>query len=120
MVAPRVLVVDTDAEYRVAMRGRLETSGYEVLEAENGRAALEVCRQQAPALVLLDAIMSMMTGAEFLAAKQADSRITFVPVIVIDVDLGSRAVRQLREPVSFDALLAIIRVVIGVPHAPRA
>jgi CheY-like chemotaxis protein len=112
----RVLVVDDDAEYRLAMRAVLERHGCEVFEAENGLVALHVCRTVIPSIILLDVVMPVMTGTEFLTAKQADSRITYIPVIVIsstDIGTSSRVVRQLRKQVGGDDLMSIIRVVVG-------
>jgi CheY-like chemotaxis protein len=115
--ATRVLVIDDDAEYRLGMRAALEKAGLEVYEAENGLAGLEVCRAAQPSVILLDIVMPVMDGADFLKVKLADSRIMFIPVIVIsshELPVGLRVTRQLRKPVSMEMLLSIIRVVVGV------
>ena len=115
-VGTRVLVVDDDADYRLAMRWVLEKQGYEVHEAENGQLALDLCRSLSPSIILLDVIMPVMSGAEFLNVKQADSKITFIPVVVVstsDLRIGARVVRQLRKPVDPDVLISIIRLVVG-------
>jgi CheY-like chemotaxis protein len=115
--ATRVLVIDDDAEYRLGLRAALEKAGCEVHEAENGLLGLELCRALQPSIVLLDVVMPVMDGAEFLKIKQADARIMYIPVVVIsvtDIGVGARVVRQLRKPVSTDMLLSVIRVVVGV------
>jgi CheY-like chemotaxis protein len=115
--ATRVLVIDDDAEYRMVLRVGLETAGCEVHEAENGLVGLEMCRAIQPSIVLLDVIMPVMDGSEFLKVKQADARIMYIPVVVVsvtDIGVGARVVRQLRKPVSLEMLLSVIRVVVGV------
>jgi CheY-like chemotaxis protein len=115
--ATRVLLIDDDAEYRLGLRAGLEKAGCEVHEAENGHAGLELCRALQPSIVLLDIVMPVMDGTEFLRIKQGDPRIMFVPVVVIsatDIGVSARVVRQLRKPVSTEMLLSVIRVVVGV------
>lgn len=115
--ATRVLVIDDDAEYRLGMRAALEKAGLEVYEADNGLAGLEVCRAVHPSVILLDVVMPVMDGGDFLKAKLADSRLMFIPVIVVsshELPVGLRVTRQLRKPVSMEMLLSIIRVVVGV------
>ena len=65
-----VLVAEDDPAVRTITRSILELHGYVVLEAANGREALEVfCKHQEQiALVLLDALMPELNGAEALAA----------------------------------------------------
>ena len=115
--ATRVLVIDDDAEYRLGVRAGLEKAGCEVHEADNGTAGLEQCRALQPSIVLLDIVMPVMDGTEFLRIKQADPRIMYVPVVVIsatEIGVAARVVRQLRKPVSMEMLLSVIRVVVGV------
>src|SRR5688572_28490214 len=83
--ATRVLVIDDDADYRLGLRAALEKAGCEVHEAENGLVGLELCRALQPSIVLLDVVMPVMDGSEFLKIKQADARIMYIPVVVISV-----------------------------------
>lgn len=53
-MATRVLVVDDEAGIREVLRGYLEASAYEVLEAGDGATAVELARRAAPAVILLD------------------------------------------------------------------
>jgi len=113
----RVLVIDDDATYRAAVRIGLEKAGCEVFEADHGLAGLEMARTAQPSIILLDVVMPVMDGIEFLKVKQADSRIMFIPVVVVsahELGVGARVARQLRKPVSMEMLLSVIRVVVGV------
>lgn len=61
------LIVDDSRVIRKVSRHILETLGFAVDEAENGRAALDACQATMPDVVLLDWNMPVMTGIEFLA-----------------------------------------------------
>src|SRR6185312_8696520 len=63
-----VLVVEDDDEMRELIRRQLETEGWSVTEAANGRVALERLAEQPPGLILLDLMMPEMDGFQFLAS----------------------------------------------------
>jgi CheY-like chemotaxis protein/anti-sigma regulatory factor (Ser/Thr protein kinase) len=88
-----VLVVEDEAATRKLLRRMLEREGCMVLEAENGRIALERMAQEQPAIVLLDLMMPEMDGFAFVVElrKRADWRA--IPIIVItarDVSVEDR------------------------------
>jgi CheY-like chemotaxis protein len=86
-----ILVVDDDVDIRDTLREALEFEGYSVSVAANGRDAWEALRSRAlPALILLDLMMPVMNGAEFLGLLRADARLRTVPVVVVTA-LGSIA-----------------------------
>lgn len=62
-----ILIVDDDAFVRTLLRDMLAGEGYALLEAEDGRAALELLGDRAPELVLLDLFMPRLSGLEALA-----------------------------------------------------
>ena len=68
---PLVLIVDDDLVPRLMARSSLESAGFDVEEAGNGRQAVAAFRQQRPALVLMDAVMPEMDGFEACAAIRA-------------------------------------------------
>ena len=68
---------------RAALRRALEREGWDVVEAENGRAALQRMAERAPDLVLLDLMMPEMDGFEFLEALRARESWRTIPVVVI-------------------------------------
>jgi signal transduction histidine kinase/DNA-binding response OmpR family regulator len=78
-----VLVVDDDVEVRLLLRRMLEPEGYTVVEAENGRAALEQLRHVAPGAILLDLMMPEMDGFEFIAELRREEPWRVIPVVVI-------------------------------------
>jgi CheY-like chemotaxis protein len=61
----------------------LEREGYSVVEADNGRAALDRLRGTVPGVVLLDLMMPEMDGFDFVAAVRADAAWRSLPIVVI-------------------------------------
>jgi len=75
------LVVDDSRTVRKIARRILETQGYQVLEAEDGRDALTVCRQALPNCILLDWKMPVMDGISFLRALRQEFGADNPPVV---------------------------------------
>ena len=63
----KILLVDDHAVARAGMRGLLTTEpGFAIVEAESGGQALEICRRERPALVVLDLNLGDSSGLEVL------------------------------------------------------
>jgi signal transduction histidine kinase/CheY-like chemotaxis protein len=77
------LVVDDEADTRELLRRPLEKDGWSIVEAKHGAAALERIGEAAPDLVLLDLMMPVMDGFEFLLKLRTEERWRDIPVIVI-------------------------------------
>jgi PAS domain S-box-containing protein len=77
--ARQVLVVDDEHMVREHLRDALTMHGYEVLEAEGGKSALELLAQSEPSIVLLDMTMPDLSGAEVLRRMRAHG--SRVPVV---------------------------------------
>ncbi|MDJ0641818.1 MAG: response regulator [Erythrobacter sp.] len=60
------LIVDDSRVIRKVSRHILETLGFSVEEAENGKVGLELCDRSMPSVILLDWNMPVMSGIEFL------------------------------------------------------
>jgi CheY-like chemotaxis protein len=67
-----VLVADDDRSVREMIRTVLELDGYKVLEAENGREAWAIIRQQRPPVVIADIQMPHLNGLELCRKVKAD------------------------------------------------
>ncbi|MCU1246373.1 MAG: putative histidine kinase, partial [Acidobacteria bacterium] len=84
LVAPGLLlVVDDEASNRDVLSRRLKRQGHDVRTAGNGKDGLELARQSAFDLVLLDIMMPDMDGYEVLGRLKADPRLCHIPVIMI-------------------------------------
>ena len=99
-----ILLVDDHEDNRHALSIVLEREGYRVLEAENGREAVELAQKELPDLVVMDLAMPVMDGREALRQIRADTRTATIPVVL----LTAMALSVDRERVvaeGFDGLL---------------
>jgi diguanylate cyclase (GGDEF)-like protein len=80
---PLILIVDNEPFVRMQLRLSLEQEGYKIVEAEDGREALTVFKQQQPDIVLLDALMPGMDGFECCTQLQLLPNGQTTPVLMI-------------------------------------
>jgi CheY-like chemotaxis protein len=79
----RILLVEDDALTRDALTMVLEGAGYTVEQAANGLAALRRLRSAPrPALIVLDMVMPVMNGWEFIWRQQEEPDLAGIPVVV--------------------------------------
>ena len=78
-----VLVVDDDVAFRQLLRRMLESEGYAIVEAENGRQALERLQDLSPSVILLDLMMPEMDGFEFASEFRRHEGSRAIPIVVI-------------------------------------
>ena len=90
-----ILIVDDDAFVRSVLKDVLEGRGHALLEAEDGREALEVLGERSPQLVLLDLFMPRLSGMEALAMMR--ERWPSARVLVISSLDSDRLVAQALE-----------------------
>jgi CheY-like chemotaxis protein len=111
--ARTVLIVEDDVAARRVLRQGLKKSGWRVVEAANGRVALEQVAAHSPDLVLLDLVMPEMDGFEFLEALRERGGAPRIPVVVITAkDLTEEDRKRLNGGVE--------RVVHKGGHGPEA
>lgn len=108
-----VLVVEDDLAIRETLREALEWDGFDVVVAFDGRDGLQKIRQAPrPDLVLLDMMMPIMTGRQFLDAVMADKSLSLIPVLVVSAvadkkgALGARDV--VGKPPDLDFLMGLV------------
>ncbi|MGQ0562359.1 MAG: response regulator [Gemmatimonadota bacterium] len=89
-----VLVVDDDAATREMLRRILEKDGWDVVEAQNGRVALEIMQQHPPAALLLDLMMPEMDGFTFVDELQKRGMAGSAPIVVLTAKTLTEADRQ--------------------------
>src|SRR3989454_10179049 len=107
-----ILVVDDEENIRHTLRGVLADEGFEVLEAPDGRRALELLQHAAPRLAIVDVWMPEMDGIELV--ERMRNQAPGVPIIVISghgtIETAVRVIRLgafdfLEKPFPLDALL---------------
>lgn len=82
-VMARVLVVDDDPAILQLVALNLELEGYDVLRATTGPEALEIARDRAPQMVVLDVMMPGMDGYAVCEALRDDQTTGEVPVVML-------------------------------------
>lgn len=96
----RVLIVEDDDHTRSLLRRSMEGGGWQADEARTGVEGLERVRRELPDLILLDLMMPVMDGFEFVDALRKDPRARTVPVIVVSAkDLSSADLDRLHGSV---------------------
>ncbi len=82
-----VLVVDDFSTMRKIIKNVLKQIGIEsVLEAENGKMALDLLKKEEIDLIISDWIMPEMTGIDFLKACKADENIKKIPFVMVTAE----------------------------------
>ncbi|MCK5684845.1 chemotaxis protein CheW, partial [bacterium] len=83
VMSKRILLVEDTPFFRMVEKDYLVSSGYEVIEAENGKQALDILSEQIVDAVILDIIMPEMDGWETIRAIRSDSRLKNLPVMAV-------------------------------------
>jgi CheY-like chemotaxis protein len=107
-----VLIVDDDPDLLDVTSFVIENEGMAVETARNGEEALAVIASgRRPALVLLDLMMPVMNGWEFLAAVAGDPVLTPIPVVVLTAAEHAEvpgALEVLSKPMDLKELLRVV------------
>jgi two-component system alkaline phosphatase synthesis response regulator PhoP len=88
MSTGRVLVVDDEDDIRELCRVNLEFEGYEVIDAADGEAALQLARRENPDVIFLDLMMPKMDGWDVLRHLKEDDATAAIPVILLTAKTG--------------------------------
>ncbi|HEY7383567.1 MAG TPA: EAL domain-containing protein [Beijerinckiaceae bacterium] len=122
----RLLIVDDIPDNRTILSRRLERRGFEVVEADGGRSALDLISREAFDLVLLDILMPDLDGLEVLKLIRAEHTPSALPVIMVTartentdvvkaLELGAND--YLTKPVDFAIALARVQTQVARKHA---
>jgi serine phosphatase RsbU (regulator of sigma subunit) len=80
-MTPKILTIDDERMMRQIIAAYLEDSGFQVIQAENGRVGIEACRQEQPDLILCDLRMPEIDGLEVLATVTRE--FPEIPILVV-------------------------------------
>jgi CheY-like chemotaxis protein len=116
-MSARVLIVEDDRDIRETLAEVLVEEGYDVVTASNGAEGLT--RLQAgrpiPKVILLDLMMPVMNGRQFVDQQQRSSELAAVPIIVLSADgahaehaASIHAAGCLRKPLHLGQLLDMV------------
>ena len=111
----RVLLVEDEAELRMALKVRFESAGFHVLTSGDGLDALRRGREEHPDLILLDLMLPNLNGYEVCRLLKFDRKFRHIPIILFtarsrreDMEMG-RAVgadAYMTKPFNGSELLA--------------
>ena len=122
----KVLVVDDEPHIRTVLRGYLQADGFEVVEAADGEAALQLVRCDPPDLVLLDVMLPGIDGLEVLRRLRtiSDAYVILVTARAEEVDklvgLGVGADDYVTKPFSPREVIARVKAVLRRDRGGRA
>ena len=115
----KVLIVDDEQSIRDLLIDDLTSSGYHVIEAENGKEALDRVYNDRPDIVLLDLMMPVMNGVQVLKTLKADPDTAAIPLVILTAISGDEGERRsknlgadyyLSKPWEPDAVQSVIRI----------
>lgn len=117
-VKPKVLIVDDEDFFRKLVANGFEREGFDVLQADNGKDAVEIASAELPELILLDLVMSGLLGFEVCQMLRKDERFAHTAIIIMsakvykpDMDkaaeLGADA--YVVKPFDFIDLMTVVR-----------
>ncbi|QTA88417.1 hybrid sensor histidine kinase/response regulator [Desulfonema magnum] len=89
----RVLLVDDTPFFRMVESEYLTSAGYEVIQAENGKKAMQILEEESVDAVILDIVMPKMDGWKTIRAIRADDQLKRLPVMAV-TSLDSEGLSQ--------------------------
>jgi two-component system response regulator MprA len=111
----RILIVEDNPDLRTVLTDALLDTGYDVSAVSNGAEALALVDEWLPDAILLDLMMPIMDGADFLRARRDRPFLARVPVMVLTANPfhhrtidGLGATLVLRKPYDLEELLAAV------------
>ncbi len=117
MAKAKILIVDDDEDLHVLYGLYLQGESFDLLQARNGREALDLVEKERPDLIVLDMIMPVMDGEEFFIKLRSEKKIKDIPVIIASVndkippklyELGNIPF-TLKKPFTIETLVTKIR-----------
>jgi len=114
---PHILIVEDEADIRDSLQDFLEGEGYSISAARNGREALELLPTLVKLkLIILDLMMPVMGGAEFVSHCASQGISLRTPILLLSADSNTekkasalRIADHLRKPIDLDELIAKVR-----------
>ena len=91
MNSKKLLIIDDEPDFLKVMASRIETWGYEVIQASSGKEGLELLKSETPGIIVLDYMMPEMNGIVTLKKiREIDRKI---PVIMFTAHPNEKAIK---------------------------
>lgn len=84
----RILVVDDEPDMLLAIKMRLEATGYQVLTATDGMEGLNMARREKPDLIILDIMLPKMNGYKVSRLLKFDEEYKHIPIVMLTALAG--------------------------------
>ena len=121
-----LLIVDDEEDIRLNLCDFMELEGFEVLQAANGSAALEVLENHTPEAIITDLMMAEMGGMELL--EEVFKRNLDIPVVIMTafgtIDYAVKAMKVgaadfITKPIDYDYMLRVVKRVLNAAQLER-
>jgi CheY-like chemotaxis protein len=113
---PTVLIAEDNLDSREALSTLLESLDYRVIQAADGAEAVELAREHAPDVILMDMMMPVMDGFEAVRLLRAEPRFHDVPIVAVTAMegvrervLGAGCTALYRKPLNVREFLAALQ-----------
>ncbi len=116
------LVVDDSMVVRKMVSKALESAGFEVLQAGNGKEALAVAAGKALSVVITDFNMPTMNGLELIKSMRAEAEHKYTPIVFLTTEVEDRlrdearasgATAWIQKPFQPDKVLSVVNKIAG-------
>ena len=110
-----MLIVDDEPDIRDGIREALEMHGLSAVLASNGQEALDILAFTQIDLILLDFMMPVMNGNEFMEERSKRPDLQKIPVVIVTAnrvkdinDIHLKAQGLLKKPIGLDDLMGVV------------
>ena len=124
-MAKKIVLAEDEPQIAKLVEFKLRKEGYQVTWKENGEEALEAIKREKPDLILLDVMMPVMDGYEFLRQVKENEGLKDIPVIMLTARAQERDVvkgidsgveNYITKPFHPAELLARVKRILGKPR----
>lgn len=117
----KILIVEDDEDLLCLYRLYLQGESYKIILAKNGLEGIQQAEQEKPDLIILDMIMPVMDGEEFIQKYRVEKKNFDIPIIIASVNdkippslIEKGKIRSvLRKPFSIETLVKEIESLLG-------
>jgi len=123
-MAQTLMIVDDDPQLMRVLSMFFDLEGYHVIQALDGRQALDMLQEYSPDIILLDLMMPEVGGEEVVKQMRASSKLTHIPVVIFtaaetrEAELkAAGATHFIAKPFSLDGLRDTVQQAINQASA---